>query len=131
MAEPQMTFVMAGAEALKARLLSLAQSIPQQVAAALYQEAEIEMTEAKARTPVDTGTLRDSGHVNLPQLVGGEVSVTMGFGGAASAYAVIVHEDLEAIHTSGQAKFLESVLQESAPYLAERIAKRIDLHAAR
>ena len=117
-----------GLSEMQAKLRSLAQEMPQDVALALYQEAESEMTEAKARTPVDTGALKGSGHVRQPEIGLNGVSVKMGFGGPAVDYAVQVHEDLEAFHPTGQAKFLESVLQESAPHMAERIAKRIDLN---
>jgi hypothetical protein len=51
-------------------------------------------------------------------------------GGPAAPYAIYVHEDLEAIHPVGQAKFIESVLLESRPFMAARIAKRIDLNRA-
>lgn len=50
------------------------------------------------------------------------------FGGEAEDYALIVHEDLEAHHATGQAKYLESVINESTPYMAERIGKRIQLN---
>jgi hypothetical protein len=53
--------------------------------------------------------------------------VRMAFGGPAAPYAIKVHEDLEAFHRVGQAKFLESVLLESAPHLAQRVSRRIRL----
>jgi hypothetical protein len=108
--------------------------------AALYQVAEQEMTESKKRVPVDLGNLKNSGHVQHPERDAEGISLKMGFGGPAGAgnvggetnkedvgYAIVVHEDLEAFHKVGQAKYLESVLQESAPYLLERIANRIKL----
>lgn len=116
-----------GLTELGSRLGELAGDIADQAGAALRAEAEIEMTEAKRRTPVLTGALRASGHVTGPRWYGRDVSVQMLFGGPAIDYAVKVHEDLEAFHRVGQAKFLESVLNESAPYLAERVARRIRL----
>lgn len=92
---------------------------------ALRAEAEIEMTEAKRRTPVDTGTLRASGHVAGPKHSGRDTEVMLAFGGPAAPYALFVHENLDAHHPVGQAKFLEGTLHESAPYLAQRIARRI------
>ena len=122
------TFSLRGVDAVDARLIAIGGSMRKQGAAALFAEAEIEMAEAKRRTPVDTGTLRASGFVEPPQMgFGKDITVTLGFGGAAAGYAVYVHEDLEAFHTVGQAKFLESTLLESAPFLAARIARRIDL----
>jgi hypothetical protein len=40
-------------------------------------------------------------------------------------YAVYVHENLQAHHPVGQAKFLESAMTEAAPTLAERVAARV------
>jgi hypothetical protein len=109
-------------------LRQLANNVQKELGAALYAEAEIEMTEAKKRTPVDTGTLRNSGYVEKPVEKGNHVVVEMGFGGPAADYAIYVHEDLEAFHPVGQAKFLESVVIESRPHLAARVARRIKLY---
>lgn len=89
------------------------------------------MTEAKRRTPVDTrpnaphpGQLRDSGEVHEPEQKGNTVSVTLSFD---TDYAIYVHENPDAEHPVGQWKFLQSVLEESAPYMAERYARRMDI----
>jgi hypothetical protein len=70
---------------------------------ALYLEAWNVMTEAKQRAPLDEGILRNSGYVTLPE----NGTVELGFGGSASAYALIQHEDLSLHHEVGEAKFLE------------------------
>lgn len=119
-----------GQNELERALKGLEAKIPGAVGAALRAEAEIEMTEAKARTPVDTGALRGSGRVSGPDIetsAGGsaDVTVKLEFGNASVDYAFEVHENLEAFHKVGQAKYLESVLTESAPHLPARIAKRI------
>jgi len=124
-----------GLQGMLDTLKRLADKFPDYVGAALYQEAQIEMTEAKRRTPVDTGRLRASGRVALPVREGRRISVTLSFGGAAAPYAIYVHENLEANHASppfggGQAKFLESTINESAPYMLARIARRVDLNKA-
>ena len=126
---------MKGLQGMLDTLKRLADKFPDYVGAALYQEAQIEMTEAKRRTPVDTGRLRASGRVALPVREGRRISVTLSFGGAAAPYAIYVHENLEANHASppfggGQAKFLESTINESAPYMLARIARRVDLNKA-
>lgn len=110
---------------MAARLRALASKFPDDVAKAMYKEAQIEMTESKRRVPVDTGVLRASGFVQEPERKGSNISVTLSYGGAAETYAIIVHEDLEAHHRVGQAKYLESVLKESAPFMKQRIAARI------
>ncbi len=93
---------------------------------ALHAEAEIEMTEAKRRTPVDSGALKRSGQVEMKDEMG-EITAHLTFGDAAVGYAVPVHEDLEAHHPVGEAKFLESTVLESAPFMHERVARRIVL----
>lgn len=115
-----------GIPEMVARLQRIIDKLPDVVAQALYQEAQIEMTEAKRRVPVDTGVLRASGHVLQPTRQGRMIECVLAFGGAAEKYAVIVHEDLEAFHPVGQAKYLESVLKESVPYMKGRIARRIE-----
>lgn len=100
-----------------------------EAARALLEEMKIELLEAQRRTPVLTGALRDSGKVDLPQVSDQTISCQITFGTTepSSKYAIYVHEDLEAIHPTGQAKFLESVILESAPYMAQRVGRRIDL----
>ena len=91
----------------------------------------VELTECKKRTPVDTGALRASEHVEGPTREGRKVSVAIVAGGPAAPYALTVHEDLEANHPrGGQAKYIESTLNESAPYIGERVAKRIEINKA-
>jgi hypothetical protein len=129
---------MRGAAEMLATLRKIAEKFPDRVGAALYQEAQIEMTEAKRRTPVDItpdaphpGQLRASGHVAPPVRRGRNISVTLSFGGAAQDYAIYVHENPDAFHPVGQWKFLESVLNESRSYMAVRIARRVDLNRMR
>lgn len=116
-----------GMTQVRSRLSQIASRFPTKVEAALLAEAEIEMTESKRRVPVDTGTLRSSGHVTGPEYRGRTIAVALVYGGAAEEYAMIVHEDEEAYHKVGQAKYLESVLNESAPHMGRRIAARINL----
>lgn len=122
-----MPATVSGLNGLVANLKRLVDAVPAKAAAALKVEAEVEMTEAKRRTPVETGALRSTGIVSEPAIVGNKVTVQMSFGGPAVDYAVPVHENLEAHHPHGQAKYLESVVMESAPYLARRIAAAIQL----
>lgn len=117
-----------GATAMRNKLTQLAKAVPGMVGRALYEEAQIEMTEAKKRTPWEFGVLKASGMVNRPVTNNRELSVTLQFGGPAAGYAIYVHENLDAFHPHGQAKFLESTLLESAPYIATRIAKRLDFN---
>lgn len=129
-----MSLTITGLPELMAKLSAIAQGQVTAVATALYQEAEGIMTEAKQRTPVDTGALRASGHVAPPTRVGNTTEIVLAFGGSGfanedgtpvDAYAIYVHEDLSKHHPVGQAKFLESAILEAAPELPDRIAERM------
>ena len=99
---------------------ALARRNPRVAFRAMNTEAEVEMLEMKERTPVDIDTLRPSGRVERT----GPLAIRWVFGGAAIDYAVAVHEDLEAFHNPGQAKYMESVVNEFIPNAAERIGRR-------
>jgi hypothetical protein len=109
----------------RSRFTDYARKFPDAVAAALYQEMLIEHAEIQRRTPVDTGALRASEHVETPKIAQNTISCSVVAGGPSAPYAVIVHEDLEAFHRVGQAKFIESVLTESGPYMMDRIGRRL------
>ena len=100
-----------------------------------------ELEEAKRRTPVWNparqvppghvpGTLRASGKLEVEQdgrFIRGRIS----FGGLAEEYAFFVHEDTEAFHATGQDHFLSSVLNESRPYILQRIGDGAQLKGRR
>lgn len=110
----------------------LASSIPSIIekavpaaAQAMYELGNEVMNESKADyVPVDTGTLRDSGQVDM-EIDGSTITVILGYGGAAKDYAVIQHEDLTLHHTHGQAKFLETPMLAKAPEVQSRLFKII------
>lgn len=89
-----------GMEELQAQLKELAKEYPRQTFSALVEEAELLMTDSKKMVDVDTGTLRDSGYVQVDEAT---ATVEVGYGGAAQArnpktgeaaggYAILVHE---------------------------------------
>jgi hypothetical protein len=101
----------------------------------LYREGEGIMTLSKQEyVPVEYAVLKDSGHVQLPKMSSRGVSVTLGFGGAASSYAVHVHERIFAPsgrlvhHPIGQAKYLEVPAMLRASGMGPRIVS--NLHRA-
>lgn len=117
----------------KRRLKNFRRNFGKEIGRAIYQEVSIEKKEVVRRTPVDKGALRASIRVEGPLRTGPNDSIIYALivaGGPSAPYALYVHEDLEAIHPVGQAKFIESVLLESRPFMAKRIAARIDLNRA-
>jgi hypothetical protein len=65
--------------------------------AAILEEAHIAFRESQVLVPVRTGaktpggTLKTSGRVDGPMVMGTEIVVDISYGGAASAYAYIMH----------------------------------------
>lgn len=119
-----------GASQFVRKAKKFATNLQKQTDRALYQETNIELKEVKRRTPVEFGELRASEHVEGPTRQGNKVWTKILAGGPSAPYALYVHEDLEAFHEVGQAKYIESVLLESRPHMAARVAKRIDLNKA-
>lgn len=120
-----LNFTVKGDLEMNRKLRAMAKKAPLQFAFAAYEEMVIERNEMEQRTPVATGNLRDSLTVSQPVIRGNDILVSVY---TDVDYAPMVHEDLEAHHDVGEAKFMESVLRESQPHMAERIAKRIDLN---
>jgi hypothetical protein len=115
-----------GMNSMNRKLKDISRRHPEMVGKAMYQEMQIEMTEAKRRCPVETGVLRASGTVSRPEIDSYDnINVMLSFGGAAQDYAIVQHERLDFVHKVGQAKFLESVLNESQSHMGTRIARRI------
>ena len=120
-----------GADQLQRTLRALAGAAPGIAAGALYREAERIMTAAKRLTPILTGALKGSGQVVPPTETARGASVTMGFGNSAIGYAVHVHENLQAHHPVGQAKFLEQPLNEARSGMDARLAEDVRREIAR
>lgn len=93
---------------------------------ALYQKAEEVAAKAKApgMTPVKTGNLRSTIHVEPIQAGQSEYSIVAG--GPAAPYALYVHEDLTARHPNGQAKYIERPFLEVLPTVAPAIGAALD-----
>jgi hypothetical protein len=126
-----MAFSFRGVDEMRAKIRQVVREHPDRVKSALYQEAQIEVTEMKRRTPVDVtenaphpGNLRNSLHVEEPEQNGRRISVVVATG-AQAPYAIYVHENPDAFHPIGQWKFMESVLDESAPHMTNRVGRRL------
>jgi len=121
-------FRLDGENLMRSKLRRIAKDSPDEFARAQYQETQVETAESRRRTPFDTGTLRGTVQTEGPERQGKHIITSVSAGGPAAPYAVYVHEDLEVEHPHGQAKFIESTLNESAPFMGARIARRIDLN---
>lgn len=112
---------------LRAELERLGAEAPRIAAKILYREAEQIMTASKDQVPVDTGALRASGHVQPPVVQEARVTVLLGYG---KEYAIFVHEDLDAHHATGNAKYLEKPALEAAKGLEGRLAAALRVELA-
>lgn len=93
---------------------------------AVYIEAQRVMRVAKRQVPLDDGPLRASGTVLEPVVQGRRWEITLGFGGAASAYALIQHENLTFSHSPGRkAKYLEDPVRAALPAIEARLARSV------
>lgn len=144
-----MEFKTRGAATMARKIRGIARTQPDKVLKAVYLEAELVMTDSKRNyVPIDLGTLRNSGYVAKPERFGSNITIKFGFGGAASAYAIAVHETpskydppswkgitVEFGQRKGKgggqrgAKYLERPLKEALKGMAGRIADRIKLIA--
>lgn len=78
---------------------------------------------AKKRAPIEFNNLRPSGYTR--RVTDGSAAVEVGF---TEAYAVYVHEDLEANHPrGGQAKYLQSAVDDNRERIVEIIKRRAKL----
>lgn len=118
---------MKGWQQMRENLQRCGRNLPRMVIKAAYAEMAIEMKESMRRTPVEFGTARASHVLRKPFQGSGfwVIVIEVGAGGA-EGYIIPLHENLDADHPNGgQAKFLESTLHESAPYMNQRIANRV------
>ena len=79
----------------------------------IQQSAMIIKGDSQTMCPVDTGTLRNSAVVSQVD----EKTFSVGYGGAASSYALQQHENLQYHHNVGQAKFLEIAFEKEVEVL--------------
>lgn len=93
---------------------------------ALYGSVQSELEQVLAASvqevPVDLGILRGSG-VTQVELHGSQVIGTIGYGGAASAYALKQHEHMGYSHPGGgKAKYLEDPFNARKPQMPYHLA---------
>ena len=108
--------------AAKFRVMRSHNWVARTLGATLLLEAEFVMTEAKKQTPVDTGNLRSTGHVDPPEMMGNELTVELGFGGTAAKYALPVHE-INIPHKVGKWKYLEDPVNAAQRRLAAALGR--------
>lgn len=94
---------------------------------ALKGWADDVLARSRALVPVNTGRLKSTGQVIGPELKDGSWEVHIGYGDRKSAwYANVVHERLDVRHPRGQAKFLETSINENLKQLDAALVNAIE-----
>ncbi len=116
-----------GGESVMRALRLLGEKAPDAMGSALYQEGNDILRASKELVPVRDGPLKGSAHIQGPFINGSEVSVEIGYGGAASEYAEVQHEELSYYHKPPtQAKYLEQPFHEAVESgMDQRIAHKL------
>lgn len=116
---------------IKALTLAGAQA-PVVMTAALVEEANLAFRRSQAMVPFRFGILKTSGRVSQPVTVFNETFVDISYGGAASAYAYIMHKGIMNgkpinYHTAGTHEhYLSDAVEEIIPGLEGRLLARIE-----
>lgn len=116
-----------GVDRLTALLATAGKDAVPALQQALNEEAQLAFRESQKLVPRRTGVLAASGQVMPAEVQGDSVVVQLGYGGAASSYALIVHENPNAQHSGGrQWKYLEVPVLRRVPKLADNLARRME-----
>lgn len=107
---------------LQKKIEGLIFTVPKEVRQFLRKEGEITKADSMKNTPIEYGALRGSHEVIGPESDGRDIEVQVTVGGPSADYAVYVHENLEAHHPVGEAKFLEDAVARRQNGLLQRLA---------
>lgn len=116
-----------GADAAIRDIEKLAAGSRAEFAQAAVDTLAARVPEVQRRTPFESGELRDTVRVEGPEINGNRITAAIVAGGGEVDYALYVHEDMEADHPIGEAKFIESVLKEAVPVAPKEIGARVNL----
>ena len=115
-------FRVTGAKATARHIAAIGPRVETRMRGVMRAVAESRLTEMKQRTPVKDGALRSSLHVTGPRRTFSGQEVGWAAGGPSAPYAAVQHEDTTLRHTTGQAKFIESVVFEQSTAMVAEIA---------
>ena len=102
-----------------------------EVGRALHDEALVAFNRSQAIVPFRWGILQGSGQVRAPKLSASGVDVELSYGGAASAYAMIMHEGNFNFRGGRQNKYLEKPVQAAIPRIGPAVRAALERAIAR
>ena len=113
-----MNFEISGMAEIERKIKAVANKVQAEAKEALRDCAFDLLEKSKAVTPIDSGDLRASGHVDIE-----EDTATVGYN---AKYATRQHEDLTYSHPrGGQAKYLENPYKENVDKYIKYIEDRV------
>lgn len=127
-------YTVLGAKELRRYLARVGPEALPVVTGVLFEQAHEGFAESQRIVPHADGILAGSGLVKPPEISATSISITLGYGGAASAYAERQHEDLTLSHPdprnpnsrpTGQAKYLEEPMRKRIPIMRQQIKERL------
>lgn len=106
------------------------------IAVEMYREGKDIIAASLPLVPVDTGALRSSAYFAEPVIENGHIRQEVGYGGVATkinpktgeptnTYALQVHENLQAHHVTGQAKYLQVPFDAAMSGMTDRIVRGV------
>lgn len=98
------------------------------LARALHEEAQVIFAKSQEQVPFDQGVLSASGQIHPPAMSGDQVIVEITYGGNASAYAAVQHENEAYQHDPGRkSHYLQDPFEEvTGPAMERNIADRVE-----
>lgn len=113
-----------------ARLDKFGGEVRKDMRRAMISVATRKLAVTQERVPIRTGKLKRTGRVSV-RVGAKQVMARIIYGDDKVKYAVYVHENLEARHKVGQAKYVESVIRETRNFAGEVAAELDIVKAAR
>lgn len=116
---------------LQAKLMDRGRFLSNKMLEAADDVVQDIMQESQEQVPVHTGTLASAAFVESDRQ-----GITFGYGGnndtvnpktgqLASDYMVVVHEDMDAFHVKGKAKFLEDPINRALSSIEGKLGSRL------
>lgn len=118
-----------GQDALIRMLAKAGAAAPRTLARALHDEAQDIFARSQAIVPFDEGVLSgsESAQLHPPSIVGGEIVVEITYGGNASGYAAVQHENRSFRHDAGRrSHYLQTPFEDAQAGMANRLATRVE-----
>lgn len=117
-----------GADKIARNLAAVGRNLPREAGRAVLAEGAVDLEQMRIETPLaDEGARAGALRASLRLKKVDDLTVQLIAGGGTVDYAVKVHEDLQAKHEVGRAKYMEIVVLQSKGTMGDRLASRVDL----